>query len=61
MAQRAKDPTSIYEDVGSIPDLAQWIKDPELPQALASFTHVARIRRCCGCDIGLQLQLLFDP
>ena len=28
VAQHMKNPTSIYEDVGSIPDLAQWVKYP---------------------------------
>ena len=30
MAQQDKNPTSIYEDSGSILGLAQWIKNPEL-------------------------------
>ena len=30
VAQQAKNPTSIQEDVGSIPGLAQWIKAPVL-------------------------------
>ena len=45
------------EDAGTIPGLAQWVKDLVLLQAVAQVADAAQIQYCCGCGGGWQLQL----
>ena len=53
--------TSILEDAGSILVLAQWVKDLTVSMSCGEVADSAWIPSCCGCGIGWQLQLQFDP
>ena len=44
MAQQVKKPASIHNDVGLIPGLIQWVKDPVLPWAVVQAGSAALIR-----------------
>ena len=48
-----------HEDMDSIPDLTQWVKDPALLQT--QVLDAAQIWCCHGCGVGLQLQFQMDP
>ena len=57
MAQQVMNTASTHEDVGSIPGLTVWVKNPTLQSTAVLVSDVAQIWHWCGCGVGLQLQL----
>ena len=52
MAQWLTNPTRNHEVVGSIPGLAQRVKDLVLPWAVVWVADAAQIPSCCGSGVG---------
>ena len=60
VAQQVKNMTSVHEDVGSIPGLTQWVKDPCYHKLQCRSQMWPGSSIGCGSGVGQQLQLQFN-
>ena len=53
--------TSIHEDAGSLPGLIHWVGGSGIAVSCGEVEDMAQIPCCCGCGVGRQLSLRFNP